>query len=229
MEPASPLPYAGAVKSFVEKRAPRRARTRLDVDQRKSQLLAIAIRAFSERAYDEVSIDDIARRAGISKGLLYHYFPTKRDFYVAALGQSAADLLAQTATPDGVDPAERARLGLETYLDFVEQRGAAYLALTRGGIGSDPEVFAILENVRTTFLERILDALPKPATPLLRAMLRGWIGLVETTSAEWLARRDVTREELVPRILAVLVQCVALGTDAAPAPTGAPARGAARR
>ena len=190
-----------------------RTRKRLDVDERKTQLIAIAIRAFSERAYDEVSIDDIAREAGISKGLLYHYFPTKRDFYVAALRQSASDLLAQTETPADAPPEERVRIGLETYLDFVEQRGAAYLALTRGGIGSDPEVFAILEGARTAFLTRILEALPHPPPPLLRAMLRGWIGLVEATSAEWIARRDVTRADLVPRLGALLAHCVALAAQ----------------
>src|SRR4051812_45882941 len=75
------------------KRAPR---ARLDVDERRAQLLSLGLERFSERSYDEVSIDDLARAAGISKGLLYHYFPTKRDFYIAALAQAAEQLLAAT-------------------------------------------------------------------------------------------------------------------------------------
>jgi AcrR family transcriptional regulator len=81
---------------------------------------------FSERSYDEVSIDDLARSAGISKGLLYHYFPTKRDFYVAALNQSSSDLLAQTLTPeDGLaivkEVAERPE---HTKSSLVEEKGS---------------------------------------------------------------------------------------------------------
>jgi AcrR family transcriptional regulator len=209
------------VATAQRKPAERKTRTRLEVDARKSQLLALGIRVFSERSYDEVSIDDLAKAAGISKGLLYHYFPTKRDFYVAALSEAAASLLAQTLTADSAPPEERVRLGLETYFDFVEQHEAAYLALMRGGIGSDPEVFGILERTRATFVERILAEIPAPASPLLHAMMRGWIGFVEATSAEWLARRDVTREELVPRIGAVLAQCVALGAASAAPPVRA--------
>src|SRR5688500_9801794 len=80
--------------------------TRLDVASRRAQLLARGLTLFSSRAYDEVSMDDVARAVGISKGLLYHYFPTKRDFYVAVLKESATDLLARTDEPD-VPPVER--------------------------------------------------------------------------------------------------------------------------
>ncbi len=60
-------------------------RARLDVEERRKQLVALGNELFSKRTYDEVSIDELARAAGISKGLLYHYFPTKRDFYIATV------------------------------------------------------------------------------------------------------------------------------------------------
>jgi AcrR family transcriptional regulator len=90
---------------------------------------------FSEHSYDEVSIEDLARAAGVSKGLLYHYFPTKRDLYVATLEHSARQLVEMTTTDRSAPPDERVRRGLETYLDFVERHGKAYVALIRGGIG----------------------------------------------------------------------------------------------
>ncbi len=201
--------------------AARKARTRLEVDERKGQLLAMGIRVFSERSYDEVSVDDLARAAGISKGLLYHYFPTKRDFYIAALKQAASDLVARTETPEAASPEESVVLGLHTYFDFVEEHGGAYLALVRGGLGTDPEVYGILEGTRATFVERIVEELPapaRPASPVLRALLRGWLGFVEATVTEWLLRRDVTREQLVPLMTAVLGQCVAMGAAAIPPP-----------
>ena len=95
----------------VTKRRPGR-RIRLDNDARRAQLLELGQKAFAERTYDEVSIDDIARAAGISKGLLYHYFPTKRDLYVtltadarqvAAHGPSTATA-QPTVTPWPVPP-----------------------------------------------------------------------------------------------------------------------------
>jgi AcrR family transcriptional regulator len=186
-------------------------RTRLEVDERRAQLLDLGIRAFSERSYDEVSIDDLARAAGVSKGLLYHYFPTKRDFYVAALAHSSQQLLALTLTPQG-EPAEtRIRAGLEAYLDFVERHGQAYVALMRGGIGSDVEVQAILERTRATFVERIRENVPRHlATPLVRLTLRGWIGFVEATSSEWLSRRTVPRRRLIELLGNVLLSALSL-------------------
>lgn len=186
--------------------APPKGRTRLLVDERRAQLLELGIRAFSERSYDEVSIDDLARAAGVSKGLLYHYFATKRDFYVAALDQSSRELLALTLTPDSAPPAERIESGLLAYLDYVEHHGHAYVALMRGGIGSDAEVQSILERTRATFVERIKESIPKGlATPLVRITLRGWVGFVEATSIEWLSRRTVPRHKLVLLLASVLL------------------------
>jgi AcrR family transcriptional regulator len=118
-------------------------RARLLVDERRAQLLALGLQLFGERSYDEVSIDELAREAQISKGLLYHYFPTKRDLYTAALRHAAQQLLDETMPPPELLPEERARRGLETYLAFVERHGPAYVALMRGGLGADREIVPI--------------------------------------------------------------------------------------
>lgn len=188
--------------------APRK-RTRLDVDARRAQLIARGLEAFSERPYDEVSVDELAEAAGTSKGLLYHYFSGKRGYYVAVLDHAARQLVDET-TPVARDlPApERLRQGLETYFGFVEQHGAAFVALMRGGIGSDPEVAAILERTRQAYAERILEALPPGLdTPLLRTALRGWIGFAEAVAVAWVEKREVTQAELVQ-----LVTMAMLGT-----------------
>src|SRR6478752_927431 len=88
-------------------------RVRLENDQRRAQILALARAAFSDRAYDDVSIDDLARAAKISKGLLYHYFPTKRDLYVAGLREIAEELIERcTKLPADLPPNERVRAAL---------------------------------------------------------------------------------------------------------------------
>jgi AcrR family transcriptional regulator len=174
-------------------------RARLEVDERRAQLLALGLTIFSDRAYDDVAIEDIARAAGVSKGLLYHYFPTKRDFYVAALREAAKALIEQTIGADtGGKEGERLRRGLTTYCDFVEKRGGAYVALMRGGIGSDPEVASILEDTRVAILEHIIALLPEGMDgPLATTALRGWIGFVEAASIDWVARRSVSLAEIV--------------------------------
>jgi AcrR family transcriptional regulator len=195
-------------------KAPQKTRTRLLLDERRAQLLALGIRIFSARSYDEVSIDDLAEAAGVSKGLLYHYFPTKRDFYVAALRRQAKDLLAETETPRDAPPEERVQQGLDAYLAFVERYGQAYVALMRGGIGSDPEVARILDRTRTAIVNRILADVPEEAvTPLLRTALRGWIGFVEAAAIDWLSRREVPRAELAALLGGVLLHVD--GTSAA--------------
>ncbi len=185
-------------------------RARLDVDERRAQLLALGLAMFSERAYDEVAVDDLARAAGVSKGLLYHYFPTKRDLYVAAIGEAARRLLDETTSARDGTPEERLRRGLSTYLDFVERHGKAYVALMRGGVGSDPEVAGILEETRRTFAARIFEDVPEEsATPLVQVAVRGWVGFVEATSLDWVARRAVPRDSVVELLAGVIHDAVA--------------------
>ena len=189
----------------VTKRRPGR-RIRLDNDARRAQLLELGQKAFAERTYDEVSIDDIARAAGISKGLLYHYFPTKRDLYVAGLQATADDLVARTvgAADPKLPPLERIRAGLDAYLDFVVAHARPFSALLRGGIGSDPEVAAVVEGTRTRYMERLLQdvegtplaTLAASEVPMVRIAVRGWLGFVEAASLEWLLRGQADRKQL---------------------------------
>lgn len=186
------------------------SRSRLELDVRRAQLLELGVRFFSESPYDQVSIDAIARAAGISKGLLYHYFPTKRDFYVAALRGAAQHLIdTTTASSPETPPLQRLQIGLDSYLSYVEQRGAAYTAVLRGGIGSDPEVAAIVEGTRRRFFDRLLEGIHNDCPPPpIRTALRGWIGMVEAVSLDWLENKDLAipalRELLIAMLLASL-------------------------
>lgn len=178
------------------------SRARLQVDERRAQLLELGLRLFAERSYDEVSIDDIAREAGVSKGLLYHYFGGKRDFYVACVREAASQLLALTTPDTSMPEADRARAGLDAYLQFAEQHAGAYTALMQSGIGHDPEVLAILEDARARIVLRMLEGMglaePRPA---FRLAARAWVGQVEAACLDWLERRDVPRESLVRLLL----------------------------
>jgi AcrR family transcriptional regulator len=187
-------------------------RARLDVDERRRQLVALGMSLFSTRTYDDVSIDELAQAAGISKGLLYHYFPTKRDFYVATVREGARQLLERTATPEQMDPVDRLRAGLDAYLDYVAKHGRPYEALLRSGIGADEQVARIVDETRQEFCSRLVEGAPVPARgPLVRVALRGWVGFVEAATLEWLEeRRSVKREALREVLIQVLL--VALQT-----------------
>ncbi|HEX4454634.1 MAG TPA: helix-turn-helix domain-containing protein [Kofleriaceae bacterium] len=186
------------VRRAIRKAKPR---VRLDNDERRAQLLVLACRVFSDRSYDEVSIDDLAREAKISKGLLYHYFPTKRDLYVAALRVIADELVARVyAIPQELPPADRVRAGIDAYLDHITLHARAFVALMRGGIGSDPEVAQVIETVRRQLSDQFLDG--SPFAPLLAnnarfaIAVRGWIGFVEQVSIDWCVQPRLPRDEL---------------------------------
>lgn len=191
-------------------RGPRRS----DPDERRAQLVELGLRLFGERSYDELSIDDIARAAGISKGLLYHYFPSKRDFYVETV-RSAAQLLLDRTDPTGGPEPEALLTALDAYLTFVEEHAGAFVALMRSGVGQDAEVTAVLESTRARYVARITERLgiTDPA-PRLRIALRGWLGMVEAASLEWLGPRDLPRDELRDLLAQLLaVTLVAVGVD----------------
>ncbi|HEY1810843.1 MAG TPA: TetR/AcrR family transcriptional regulator [Kofleriaceae bacterium] len=197
-------------------RRPRR-RVRLETDERRAQLLALARKVFAECSYDEVSIDDLAREAKISKGLLYHYFPTKRDLYVAALRMIADELLKRVrAIPTDLPPADRVRAGLDAYLDHITQHARAFVALMRGGIGSDPEVAGVIEGVRRTLSDEFLEGSPFAGllakNPRFAIAVRGWIGFVEQVSIDWCAEPKLPRDELrdlLSQILFAIIGAIA--------------------
>ena len=178
-----------------------RKRERLDTGERRTRLLELGLSAFGTKPYDEVSIDDLAKAAKISKGLLYHYFPTKRAYYVAALRVAAAQLLAETETDPSLPPLDRAPRGLVAYIDFAERHGPAFVTLMNGGIGADAEVARVIEGTRRTFIDRMLEGRAattgKPIDASTRLVVRGFVGLVEATCIEWLATKTVSRDELL--------------------------------
>lgn len=183
---------------------------RLDLDARRAQLLALGRDLFGQRPYDEIPIEEIASRAGISKGLLYHYFGSKRGFYVATVQEAASALLAATLEDPSRPPPERARRSMETYLDFVSENAPAFKALLGSGIGTDAEVAAVVDGVRAEFVKRLLTnlGLGEQKRPVFELAARSWIGLVEAASLAWLERGAVEREKLLAFLLDMLTHVV---------------------
>src|SRR5437763_14510249 len=97
------------------------AYTRLDVDERRRQLLELGADLFTRYAYDELSMARIAKAAGISKALLYHYFPSKEAYFVATLEEKAAELAERTRPDTSRPPLEQLSGSLDAYLAWVEE------------------------------------------------------------------------------------------------------------
>jgi AcrR family transcriptional regulator len=189
----------------------KRPRVRLETDERRAQLLALAKKSFSSRSYDDVSIDDLAREAKISKGLLYHYFPTKRDLYVAGLAEIADELVAAlTSVPQDLPPIEQVRQSLDAYLGYVSQRAQAFISLMRGGIGSDPQVAAVIEGVRKKLFDSFVAGSPFAQLLIGNARfetaVKGWIGFCEHVSIDWAANARMSREELREMLVKILFE-----------------------
>jgi AcrR family transcriptional regulator len=185
-----------------------RAYTRLQVDERRSRLLDLGAELFARHAYEELSMARIAREAGISKALLYHYFPSKQAYFAATLEQAAAEL-AEAVEPDpALDPVQQLSGSLDAYLTWIEAHAEAYGKLF-GSIGVVPEVRELVDRVRDETAARVLAGIAagEPG-PALRAAVRGWLWFVDGAVLDWLEHRDMDRGRLHGLLLGTLLGAV---------------------
>jgi AcrR family transcriptional regulator len=185
-------------------------RVRLHIDKRRAQLLELGIDLFSKHAYEDISIDDVAETAGISKGLLYHYFGSKREFYVETVRAASRRLRLLTVPDPALPPAVRLRAAVDAHLRYIQEHGPVYAAVYRSGVAVAPEINEILEEHRETIVRYCLPGLGVTrARPLLRAALRSWITMVEGASLDWIADAAITRDELCELLVAAFIALVA--------------------
>jgi AcrR family transcriptional regulator len=164
---------------------------RLDVDERRSQLLALGTRLFAEHSYEDLSMARIAREAGISKALLYHYFPSKEEFFRAALAEAATELAERTAPDESLPPLEQVRASTRAFVAWIGERGQAYAKLLQS-VGAVPELRDTLTQIRDITSTRILEGLVPEAerTPAKRAAARGWLWFMDGVLLDWIEHRD---------------------------------------
>jgi AcrR family transcriptional regulator len=183
----------------------RPAYTRLQVDERRRQLLELGARLFATHSYAELSMAKIAREAGISKALLYHYFPSKQDFFVATLQQGAEEIVRRTAPDPDLPPFEALAGSVDGFLGWIEENETAYRKLIES-VGSVPEVKELVDGIRDATSARILEGLGAgdPPPPKARAAASGWLWLMDGVILDWLEHRDMSRAEVRDLLLASL-------------------------
>ncbi|WP_407915660.1 TetR/AcrR family transcriptional regulator [Kitasatospora sp. NE20-6] len=173
---------------------------RLTVEQRREQLISVALELFSTRAPEEVGLDDVAQAAGASRPLVYRYFAGgKQQLYEAAL-RTAADELSRRFRVSGVGtPTEQLAEVLDGYFAFVAGHAAGYGALLRGGsVVETGRTTSIVDEVRRIALRKTLRHLGvRSAGPRLTLLVRAWISVVEATALSWLDEgRQIPPESL---------------------------------
>jgi AcrR family transcriptional regulator len=172
-----------------------RAYRRLQRDERRALLLERATELFASQGYDGLSMSRLAQEAQISKALLYHYFPSKRRLFEAALAEGAEELRLRTEPDPARPPAEQLATTLDALLAWVQERPSAYATLLESA-GSG-EVREIMADVRSTTAARILAGLGDDGTrPATRAAVHGWLGFLDGAILDWIAHDDLSRREL---------------------------------
>lgn len=196
---------------------PSGTRTRMSRERRRAQLIELGMQAVMASSFDEVSVEQVADAAGISRGLLFHYFPTRRDFLVAIAEAGAQELLDVTAPdPDLDHPLAQLRVGMAAYVDYIVERRDAYVSLVRGAAGGDPDMLDVVRRTRSRIIDRVLQGMgmdPDSVRPTLRIALHGWQGFVEEAAIAWLEQTDPPpRQALLDTCERILVVVVADAT-----------------
>jgi AcrR family transcriptional regulator len=191
-------------------------RQRLTPEARRAQLIALGVEMLATRTLDELPVEEIAAQAGISRGLLFHYFASKQEFYSEVARAAAAELLRRTEPDPGLAPLEALQAALTAFMDYVEENPDSYKSLVRGAASGDAELRAIFTDTRTTLGERIISIVGQlgfELSPRASLAVHGWVGYVEECVVRWIDTRPFGRDELLTMLSKALPSVVLASTD----------------
>ena len=195
-------------------------RTRLSRDDRRRQLLGIGLAKLVDTPIQDLSIDEVAAEAGISRGLLFHYFPSKRDFYRACVEAAGRRILRNTAPDPELPGAEQVRQMVRLFVEQIDRRRDFYLSLLHGTGAADVSLVEVYDGIWDQATARVIAALGLPATA--RPVVHAWWAYVEDLALDWSAadpgRRPVNLDEMVEHGVAALEALLALTDRAWTAP-----------
>jgi AcrR family transcriptional regulator len=183
---------------------PDQPRLRRTAGDRRAQLVQIGLELLPTTPVQELTIDEVARRAGISRSLLFHYFATKREYYTAVT-RAAADLLWEHLLPlPGTPPEDVVAWMLDRYVGWVQTFRETHLAFVRGAAGGDPWVSEVYEETRTRLVNVALEALELPDDALRRQLVLAWFAFTEDLVGQWVHEPTMDRQELLDLLRDVL-------------------------
>ena len=199
------------------KEAVERRWTRLGPEARREQILEVAQRLFEERGYDGVSMSDVATAAQVTRGLVHHYFGSKRELYVEVVRSLLGDVPVLIGPDEAASVEDMVKRNANAVLDYYSANRQLLLEIAPSpDRGRDPEIAALAESAREAAVDRVVSNHfgDSPAPPEVRLVIRSFLGLVEEASREWLLRRRATRAQLEALLTEAML---ALMRDALPA------------
>jgi AcrR family transcriptional regulator len=154
---------------------------------------------FAERPFSDVWIEEVAEQAGVSRGLVYHYFPNKRDFYAAIVKHGTNNAIRLTEPDESLPPLQRLRASIDHYLEYVEANENAVRSVHRGQHSVDEEILAVIREGRDAQAERIVSFLipDQEASPTLLLALEGWMNFNNAVMFDWLDTHAISRDKLL--------------------------------
>lgn len=191
-------------------------RVRLSPETRRAQLIDLGVEMLATRRLDELSVELIAKAAGISRGLLFHYFPSKQEFHLEVARAAAAEMIRRTEPDTGLSPVEALRASLSSFIDYVEENPDNYKSLVRGAASGDTDMRAIFDETRSTMANRILDVIAGmglEASPRATLAIHGWVAYVEECVIRWIDSRTVDRDALLEMLTKSLPAVALSATD----------------
>jgi AcrR family transcriptional regulator len=190
-----------------------RQRTRLDPDLRRGQILSAASKIFREQEFSAVSLDAVADRAGVTRGLLHHYFGSKRGLYLAVVEQAVRIPESVQLMPEGTsgDLVEVLQICVDSWMRMIEATGGLWSGSAPTGGFAATDVDVVITAARDELVERMIVELPFPESldpDLLRSALRAYAALARVVSEEWLVTKSLTREQTAAFLHSALVAMV---------------------
>jgi AcrR family transcriptional regulator len=227
-----PRPRAGSDAKPADRR------TRLEPGARRAQLIALGVEMLATRTLDELSVEDLAQKAGISRGLLFHYFASKHEFHVEVARAAAEQLIARTEPDLALPPIEALHAALAAFVDYVAENPDNYKSLVRGAASGDADLRAIFDDTRSRMAGRVvavLSGIGLPLGPQAELAVHGWVAFAEECVIRSLdaggVRERAALLDLLTNALPALVLAAADGAAAAGAlgPDGSISRATDRK
>ena len=183
---------------------------RLSRRERHAQLVMMGLRLLETVPFHALSMDDVAERAGVSRSLLFHYFPTKLDYLTAVVAAAADHVLVLTQVPESTSAGDRTRAIVTALVRYIQRRRDNYVAVLRSGRSVDPLLEQVVDGMHRTISLRILDSIGIPdPDPMAQVLTRAWLA-----GAEELAllgeESGLPQEFVVDSALTTLVAVAAL-------------------
>jgi AcrR family transcriptional regulator len=173
-------------------------RVRLAPQDRREQLLDTGAALFAEKPYEDVWMEDIAARAGVSRATIYHYFPNKRDLYVAVFKRASKRMLTRV-NPDPHQPlAEQLASGLEAHIQFFVDHPFEAITVNRGALSDDSAIQAIVNEELNVVGKQLIDKLVTEgrARDVIEIAVEGWLAFVRAACVKWRQSQKISRAAL---------------------------------